>query len=659
MPILIIYSRETHLCYVGQNETFRKLMEKVNQVLQLKTPAKELFNESDMEEYLKDSGEPRLAGIVFAMDGTELIMKIRMGSVTEESNKTIQIGHRWYTDKMYADMFDIHTRYPQYQTGGLTPGYVETGFVAIQSALALAYLSQYGLETRFNQIQLQRFSQPPYYSDSLQVHNRWYLIVNVVLGYLYICLYNVKMIVMEKELQFKDAMTMMGLPNGLHFVAWMIEILIIFMLTITMTLLLWKFGPLFPHFDIVLMWLFFLTYGVALCGFVFLLSSLFDDSGEATVYVIILWIFTVLPYIQCLTSTSRLLKYVCCLSINSAVLFGMDIFLNRYTLQDGVQFHNYAQYEWFEKSLSIADVHYMLIVDAFIYVLAALYIDRVRPGKYGVPANWYFPLELFSSRNLPPVSAKFEPGNEFEKGPAGQQASIRIIGLTKIYSNATVALKELSMNIYENEITVLLGENGAGKSTLMSILTGLYPPTAGTAIINGFDIRSHIDVVHESLGICPQHNILFDLLTVNEHILFFSQLKGLTHVEAEYESNKYILQLELENKKHAPAKTLSGGMKRKLSLAIALCGDSKVVLCDEPTAGMDPGARRAVWDLLQTEKLNRTIILSTHFMDEADILSDRVAIIESGKLKCFGTATFLTALYGGSVYKLVRVFENA
>lgn len=157
------------------------------------------------------------------------------------------------------------------------------------------------------------------------------------------------------------------------------------------------------------------------------------------------------------------------------------------------------------------------------------------------------------------------------------------------------------------------------------MLTGMINPSSGTAFINGKDIRKDMNAIRSSVGFCPQHNILFDNLTVREHITFFSLLKGLHKDDVEREVDKYVKLLKLENKIDTQAKGLSGGMKRKLSVGIALCANSKVVLFDEPSSGVDPSARRDLWDLLQKEKEGRTILLSTHFMLEADVLGDRVS----------------------------------
>lgn len=188
----------------------------------------------------------------------------------------------------------------------------------------------------------------------------------------------------------------------------------------------------------------------------------------------------------------------------------------------------------------------------------------------------------------------------------------------------------------------------------MSMLTGMFPPTSGTAVINGYDIRTNLQKARSSIGLCPQHNILFDELTVREHIVFYGRLKGLRNEDIEEEVQKYVQLLELEPKIDAMSASLSGGMKRKLSVGVALCGHSRVVFCDEPSSGMDPAARRALWDLLQREKKGRTILLTTHFMDEADVLGDRIAIMADGDLKCCGSSFFLKKRFGTG-YHLICV----
>lgn len=231
---------------------------------------------------------------------------------------------------------------------------------------------------------------------------------------------------------------------------------------------------------------------------------------------------------------------------------------------------------------------------------------------------------------------------------------IDIRGLTKIYEKEKRAVNNIFLRMYEGQITVLLGHNGAGKTTTMSMLTGMENPSFGTAVVNGYDLRTQIGKVRQSLGLCPQHNILFDELTVAEHIYFYSRLKGMPANEIEGEITHYLRLLQLEDKRDKRSATLSGGMKRKLSVAVAFCGGSKVVMLDEPTAGMDPAARRALWQLVESQKTGRTVMLTTHFMDEADLLGDRIAIMAGGVLQCCGSSFFLKKRYGAGYHLIIE-----
>ncbi|XP_046800706.1 retinal-specific phospholipid-transporting ATPase ABCA4 isoform X4 [Gallus gallus] len=247
-----------------------------------------------------------------------------------------------------------------------------------------------------------------------------------------------------------------------------------------------------------------------------------------------------------------------------------------------------------------------------------------------------------------------------EPEPTGLIPGVCIQNLVKIFANRPKpAVDRMNITFYEGQITAFLGHNGAGKTTTMSILTGLFPPTSGTVLIGGLDIQTHMDSIRQRLGMCPQYNILFNHLTVAEHILFYSQLKGRSRDEAEQELEMMLEDMGLTHKRNEEAQNLSGGMQRKLSVAIAFVGEAKVVVLDEPTSGVDPYSRRSIWDLLLKYRSGRTIILSTHHMDEADILGDRIAIISQGKLFCSGSPVFLKNCFGSGFYlTLVRKVKN-
>lgn len=169
-------------------------------------------------------------------------------------------------------------------------------------------------------------------------------------------------------------------------------------------------------------------------------------------------------------------------------------------------------------------------------------------------------------------------------------------------------------------------------------------------MVAGYDIRSDLPLLRQNVGVCLQHDCLFPQLTVLEHMIFFSKIKGLDEKKTKEECKQELLtaieDVALLEKRHSFAKDLSGGMKRKLSVAIAFCGNSKVVFLDEPTSGMDPFARRFTWNIIRKYREDRVIVLTTHFMDEADLLGDRIAIMAEGQLRCVGSSLFLKKTYG-------------
>jgi ABC-type multidrug transport system ATPase subunit len=178
------------------------------------------------------------------------------------------------------------------------------------------------------------------------------------------------------------------------------------------------------------------------------------------------------------------------------------------------------------------------------------------------------------------------------------------------------------------------------------MLSGLCVPSGGDALLNGESIISNMDAVHAFLGICPQHDVIFPTLTVLEHLEIFASVKGRNSTQAD-QIQQLLRSLGLVAKTHYPAGQLSGGQQRKLSVAIALVGGKNaVVILDEPTSGMDPVARREVWTVLESYKRGRSIVFTTHFMDEADLLGDRIAIMHRGRLQCAGSSLFLKSRFG-------------
>jgi ATP-binding cassette subfamily A (ABC1) protein 3 len=240
---------------------------------------------------------------------------------------------------------------------------------------------------------------------------------------------------------------------------------------------------------------------------------------------------------------------------------------------------------------------------------------------------------------------KFEAvGKDFSS-----RSGIRIRKLRKQFGGF-VAVNDLSLDMFEGEVFSLLGHNGAGKTTTISMLTGLLEISSGDASVFGYSTAKRMDDVQCIVGVCPQQNVLFEELSVREHLVLFASLRGITLNETEI--LKICEDVNLSEKVDALSSTLSGGQKRKLCVAIAFIGNPKVVYLDEPTAGMDPNSRRSAWDMIKRNKEGRIIVLTTHYMDEAELLGDRIGIMSKGQVVCCGSSLFLKAKYG-SGYTLI------
>lgn len=213
--------------------------------------------------------------------------------------------------------------------------------------------------------------------------------------------------------------------------------------------------------------------------------------------------------------------------------------------------------------------------------------------------------------------------------------SIKIENLTKKYKD-TIALDNLSLEIKEHELFALLGLNGAGKTTTIKMLATLVKPTSGDAFIYGKSINS--EEVKELIAISTQETSVARNLTVEENLLFIADIYGLDKNTKNEVMKRIIADFNFEKVLKKKAKTLSGGWQRKLSIAMALIASPKVLFLDEPTLGLDVIARRELWDIILKLKKEITIILTTHYMEEATYLSDRIGIISEGKLKALGTA---------------------
>jgi len=564
--------------------------------------------------------------------------------------------------------------------------YYDMGFTWLQDQIERAIIDIHaGRDVIKPAVYLHEMPYPCYVKDNFMFIIEHMMPLCMTVSWIYTVALAVQAIVYEKEQRLKEVMKMMGLSNAVHWVAWFITSLAVMSITVSLLVVILKYGKVLYYSDPLVVWVFLMMFAVVTIVFCFLISVFFSKAKLAAACGGIVYFLTYLPYVFISiregigsANVSANEKMAASLLSTSAFGLGARYFAIYEEEGVGVQWSNLGKSPVKGDDFNLLKVLYCMMMDTVIYGILVWYIEAVHPGSYGLPRPWYFicqPSYWFghNTQACPKMrrsAFQMLTADELEDAPPGQgllayereplhlPLGVTIENLKKVYKEGKkLAVDGLTLNLYEGQITSFLGHNGAGKTTTMSILTGLFPPTEGTAYIYGCDIRMDMDKIRRSLGMCPQHNVLFDKLTVDEHLWFYARMKGMPSKDVKREMDQLVMDVGLPAKRRCAVETLSGGMKRKLSVAMAFAGGARTVILDEPTAGVDPYARRAIWDLLIKYKKGRTILLSTHFMDEADLLGDRIAIVSKGKLRCVGSSLFLKSHFGDG-YHLTLVKKH-
>ncbi|KAK6924978.1 ABC transporter-like, ATP-binding domain, partial [Dillenia turbinata] len=320
------------------------------------------------------------------------------------------------------------------------------------------------------------------------------------------------------------------------------------------------------------------------------------------------------------------------------------------------------------------EVLIIMLVEWILVLIVAIFVDQVLSPGSGISRGPIYFLKSFkkkttSSRNPSVRRQESEVFVEMNKvDVALEREKVEQLLLEPNTSHAIVcdnlkktypgrdgnpekfAVKGLSLALLRGECFGMLGPNGAGKTSFISMMIGLTKPTSGTAFVEGLDIRTQMNGIYTSMGVCPQHDLLWETLTGREHLLFYGRLKNLKGSALTQAVEESLKSVNLFNGGVADkqAGKYSGGMKRRLSVAISLIGDPKVVYMDEPSTGLDPASRNSLWNVVKHAKQNRAIILTTHSMEEAEVLCDRLGIFVDGSFQCIGNPKELKGRYGGS-----------
>uniref|UniRef100_A0A8C5R4C7 ABC transporter domain-containing protein n=1 Tax=Leptobrachium leishanense TaxID=445787 RepID=A0A8C5R4C7_9ANUR len=406
-----------------------------------------------------------------------------------------------------------------------------------------------------------------------------------------------------------------------------------------------------------ILFLLFFLYGISLICFTFMLSALCRNPRVTAIVgffsVLFLSLLSLLVLMGNIPKIAEVL-----LSIFSPFSFAVGI-------AETLHMEENLQGVYFSDLMG--DSHHVLssciylILDSVFYMIMAVYFDKVLADKNGMKYEPFFFLKSsYWSREKRIPQRLHNDGSEetswgeyVERIPQNLNGKdiIRMHKLKKTYSSRdkrVEALRGLDLNVYEGQITALLGHSGAGKTTLLNILGGMCAASDGSATVCDYQLLdiSQLDEIKKRVGFCPQADVKFDPLTVKENLKVFANIKGIPPRDVAQEVQKVISDLGLESIENVEACNLSGGQKRKLTFGIAVLGNPQILLLDEPTAGLDPCSRHRVWAMLKERKSERATLFSTQFMDEADILADRKAVISNGRLKCVGTSLFLKRKWG-------------
>lgn len=317
------------------------------------------------------------------------------------------------------------------------------------------------------------------------------------------------------------------------------------------------------------------------------------------------------------------------------------------------------------------EVLVIMSVEWLVVLLVAFYVDQVeQSGKNPLFFLQNFQKKPLSSFRKPSmrrqdskVSVPMEKRDILQEREKVEQLllesntghAIICDDLKKVYPGTDgnpekFAVRGLSLALPRGECFGMLGPNGAGKTSFINMMIGLLKPSSGNAYVEGLDIQTNMNRIYTSMGVCPQHDLLWETLTGREHLLFYGRLKNLkgTSLTQSVEESLKSVNLFHGGVADKQAGKYSGGMKRRLSVAISLIGDPKVVYMDEPSTGLDPASRNSLWNVVKRAKRDRAIILTTHSMEEAEHLCDRLGIFVDGSFECIGNPKELKARYGGS-----------
>ena len=547
--------------------------------------------------------------------------------------------------------------------------YSTSGFTYIQYSITKEILRINGINSSLS-VGMVPMQNAGYLEDEFIISSAFMMPFTIILCYMGPIFRIISMIVTEKESLTREGMRMMGLKDSAFWLSFFAYYFIVVLLITSITTAIMMLF-LFSYSNWLLMFIFFDLYGLAVFSFGLLVSSFFHRARVASITGSMLYFASFLLSTLVTDATvSQTTKNAASLLPTIAITLGSNVFLEYEKNQYGLTFSNAGDTIYnYKFSMSMG----MLVIDFLLYFILALYFDNVLPSPSGACQPFYYfltaeywfgqPSVVKSTSEVTEEEEKYlYPNHNFELESGvqkSQDTSLKIRHLNKNFGEKH-AVKDFSVDMHAGQIFALLGPNGAGKTTTLSMLAGQLPATSGEATFNKINVFREMSTLREMLGVCPQHDVLFDCLTPREHLNIFAAFKGRDDSNAVEETvNQILRDIELSDADNILAGDLSGGQRRKLSIGIAFVGDSPMIFLDEPSSGMDMRARQKVWDILKKYKKDKVIILTTHYMEEAEVLGDRIGIMTLGSLKCVGSPLFLKGRFGVGYNVTMVLNENA
>jgi len=593
---------------------------------------KNFKNQNEMNDFNNDYHNLLLAGIIF--ESQDLFhYTLRVNSTSAPDPSTHGIANY------------IETRYSAETIGSTDADEYSYMFTPIQAAVDQAIIR---LKTNDDSITLKHNigkmgkAASKYESSGDGGNFGFYISIIFLMPVIVICISLVK----EKEDGIKDGLLMAGTHPTLFWLSWLILYTIIcFVISLVVTII-FQFTGTFTNVNFIIMLLALLLYGLSCCNFAFVVSTFFNKTKTAGSIIGIL--FTVFAYANYTLSVismgvKKVLSIIICQLSVGSFIYEVDSMENRF---EKLTFSNLFKTDagFFFLSLIIINVLYF----GLALLLDNLFLNEGSSYLFGFNRNVKISDEEMNETNEQDIQEDYNAKN-------GEKCMVEVSQVFKIFSKKKsndddmgsrdnskkkkgkfLAVNNVSFKVYQNEIFAILGHNGAGKTTLINIMVGLLKASQGDVYFDGLSISKDVNTIRKNFGVCAQTNTIFESLTVEDHIKFFAELKNVP-----VDVDEVLRDIDLIQQKQLKASKLSGGQKRKLCIGMATLGNPKYIFLDEPTTGLDPLSRRKIWDLLMKKKEGRVIFLTTHYMDEADILADRKLILSKGKIRCLGTSLFL------------------